>query len=160
MSAIAPLMFLALGISGCARDPSASVAPVYPVPPEILAAPSQIAIGSTTLRLATYLWRDFMPGPTATQPLLARLRLQADGGSAIPPGTQIDKAWLVLDNEAWISVPQQEIPPQDASMLDVMSRGGPEWPVGAMVSVVVQIHDAANNSYLLRAEPQAIVRVE
>jgi hypothetical protein len=152
-----PLLVVALGISGCDRNP---IAPVIPVPPDVLAAPSQIAVGNTTLRLETYLWRNFQPGPSTETPLLAQLRIQADGGSAIPSGLHVEKAWLVLDNQAWLSTPQQEGPPPNASTLEVMSRGGPAWPVGALVTVVAQVRDGGNLSYLLRAAPQLIARVE
>lgn len=154
--ALVPLLVFVLGTAGCGRD-SIAPAAVVPVPPEILAAPTQIAIGSTTLRLTTYLWRDFQPGASTDATLLARLQLQADAGSAIPSGLKVDKAWVVLDSQAWVTAPRQEGPLPNTSTLVVISRGGPAWGVGALVTVVAQVRDGGNNSYLLRAAPQKIV---
>jgi len=155
--AIVPLIFLTLIATGCGRNPSA---PIVQAPPEIIIAPNEIVVGGTTLRLQTYLWRDFQPGSSPDTRLLAQLRIQAGAGNLIPPGLTIEKAWLVLDDEAWVSTPRQEAPPSSASSLEYMSRGGPEWSVGALVTAVVQVRDASNNSYLLRAATQAIGRVE
>ncbi len=156
-SVILPSILLGLVIAACSRSPSALVAPV---PPEILAAPNEIVVGSTTLRLTTYLWRDFQPSTSPDTRLLAQLRIQTGAGSVIPPGLEVEKAWLVLDNESWLSTPRQEGPPSSASSLEYMSRAGPEWPIGALVKAVIQVRDASNNSYLLSAAPQAIARVE
>ncbi|HMJ18314.1 MAG TPA: hypothetical protein VK478_07980 [Gemmatimonadaceae bacterium] len=156
-SAIVPLLFLTLLVTGCGRNPSA---PIVQAPPEIIVAPNEIVVGGTTLRLQTYLWRNFQPGSSPDTRLLAQLRIQAGTGNPIPPGLVVEKAWLVLDDEAWVSTPQQEAPPSSASNMEYMSRGGPEWAVGALITATVQVRDASNNSYLLRAAPQAIGRVE
>jgi hypothetical protein len=156
-SAIVPLVFLTLLFTGCGRNPSA---PIVQVPPEIANAPNEIVVGGTTLRLETYLWRDFQPSTSPDTRLLAQLRIQAGTGNLIPPGLAVEKAWLILDHEAWVSTPRQEGPPSSESNLEYMSRGGPSWSVGALITAVVQVRDASNNSYLLRAAPQAIGRVE
>ena len=156
-SAIIPLAFLALLIAGCGRNPSA---PIVQIPPEIVNAPNEIVVGSTTLRLEPYLWRNFQPSTSPDTRLLAQLRIQAGTGNLIPPGLTVEKAWLVLDDEAWVSTPRQEGPPSSESSLEYMSRGGPSWSVGALVTAVVQLRDGGNNSYLLRAAPQTIGRVE
>ena len=156
-SAIVPLIFLTLLVTACARNPSA---PIGQVPPEILNAPSEIVVGGTTLRLQPYLWRNFQPSTSADTRLLAQLRIQAGTGNLIPAGLVVEKAWLILDDDAWVSTPRQEGPPSNESNLEYMSRGGPTWSVGALITAVVQVRDSSNNSYLLRAAPQAIGRVE
>jgi hypothetical protein len=163
-SAIVPLMFLALLVTGCGENPSA---PIIEGPPEIVKAPSEIVnapndivVGGTTLRLESYLWRDFQPGTSPDTRLLAQLRIRAEAGSVIPSGVVIEKAWLIMNDEAWVSTPRQEGPPSSESSVEYMSRSGPLWSVGAQVTAVVQVRDAANNSYLLRAAPKEIKRVE
>jgi hypothetical protein len=156
-SPIVSLLFVALVIAGCGRNPSA---PIVQVPPEVVNAPTEIVVGGNTLRLETYLWRNFQPGTSMDTRLLAQLRLRAGAGSLIPSGLAVEKAWLFLDDEAWLSTPRQESPPSSESSVEYMSRGGPSWSVGALISAVVQVRDASNNSHLLRAAPQAINRVE
>ena len=156
-SAIVPLVFLTLLLTGCGRHPSA---PIVRVPPEIVNAPSEIVVGSTTLRLETYLWRNFQPSESPDTRLLAQLRIRAGTGSVIPPGLALEKAWLILNNEAWVSTPRQEGPPSSENNLEYMSRGGPSWSVGTLITAVVQVRDASNKAYLLRAAPQAINRAD
>lgn len=156
-STLVPLIFLTLLVTGCGRNPSA---PIVQVPPEIVGAPNEVVVAGTALRLETYLWRNFQPGTSPDTRLLAQLRIRAGTGSLIPPGLTVEKAWLVLDDEAWVSTPQQEAPPSSESSVEYMSRGGPSWSVGAQVTAVVQVRDAADKAYLLRAAPQAIARVE
>lgn len=156
-SAFVPLVFLTLLVAGCSRNPSA---PIVEVPPEIVNAPHEIVVGGTALQLGTYLWRDFQPSTSPDTRLLAQLRIQAGTGNPIPPGLSVEKAWLILDDKAWVSTPRQEGPPSSESNLEYMSRGGPAWSVGALVTAVVQVRDASNNVYFLRAAPQPIGRVE
>jgi hypothetical protein len=156
-SAIVPFIFFILLITSCARNPSA---PIVQAPPEIVNAPSEIVVGGTMLRLQPYLWRNFQPSSSPDTRLLAQLRIQAGTGNLIPPGLVVEKAWLILDDEAWVSTPRQEGPPSSETDLEYMSRGGPFWSVGALVTAVVQVRDASNNSYLLRAAPQTIARAD
>jgi len=156
-SMILPLLFLGLAAVACSRSPSA---PVVPVPSELLAAPNEIVVGSSVLRLTTYLWRDFQPSTSPDTRLLAQLQIRAAAGQAVPSTLVVGKAWLILANEAWLSTPRQEGPPSGAGSVEYMSRGGPEWPIGALVTAVIHLRDASNNSYLLRAPPQAILRTD
>lgn len=156
-SAIAPLIFLTMLVIGCGRNPAA---PIVQVPPEVVNAPNEIVVGGTALRLETYLWRNFQPGTSLDTRLLAQLRIRTGTGNLIPAGLTVEKAWLFLDDEAWVSTPRQEGLPSSESSLEYMSRAGPSWSVGALVTAVVLVRDAGNNSYLLRAAPQPIGRVE
>ena len=154
-SLIARLVFLGL-VAGC----SASTAPIVQVPQEVADAPNEIVVGNATLRLNVFPWRDFQPGvgPTDTR-LMAQFQIEVTGGS-LPSGLRVERGWLVRENEAWISVPQQEGTASSATRVEYMSRGGPTWPVGTLVTGVLQLRDAANNSYLLRSSAQAIVRTD
>ena len=156
-SRIFPSLLLGLAAVACSRNPSA---PVVPVPSEILAAPTEIVVGSSALRLTTYFWRDFQPGSSTDTRLLAQLQIRAAAGEALPSALVVEKAWLILADQAWLSTPRQEGPPSGAGSVAYMLRGGPEWPVGALVTAVIQLRDAGNNSYFLRASPQAIQRTD
>ena len=121
-SVIAAVVVLASLAGGCVGNSSA---PIVQVPPDILSAPTEIAVGTTTLRLGTYLWRNFQPSTEPDTRLLALFRIQSANGNAVPAELQIERAWIVLNDAAWVSIPRQEMPAYTPSMVEYMSRGGP-----------------------------------
>ena len=143
-------------LAGCRAAPSE---PIGQVPPEVLNAPNEIVVGNTTVRLDISPWRDFQPGTSPDTRLMTLFQITAGTGS-LPPGLRPEKAWLVRDSEAWSSVPRQEMPPSSASKADYVSRSGPTWPVGTLVTGILQLRDAVNNSYLLRSPVQPIGRAD
>jgi len=151
-SRIFPSLLLGLAAVACSRNPSA---PVVPVPSEILAAPTEIVVGRSSLRLTTYFWRDFQPGSSVDTRLLAQLQIRAAAGEAVPPALVVERAWLIMADQAWVTTPRL-----GAGSVVYMLRGGPEWPVGALVTAVIQVRDSSNGTYLLRASPQAIHRTD
>ena len=152
---IARLAFLGL-LAGCSAG---STAPIVQVPPEIVNAPDEVVVGNATLRLNVYPWRDFQPGSSSDTRLMTQFQIAVGTGS-LPSGLRVEKAWLIRESEAWITVPRQEAPQSSATRVDYMARGGPTWPVGTLVTGVVQLRDAADNSYLLRSSAQAIARTD
>jgi hypothetical protein len=149
--------FVLIGLlAGCSAG---ATAPIGNVPPEIVAAPNEVVVGNATLTLAVYPWRDFMPSSSPDTRLMAQFQIAVVAGT-LPSGIRIEKAWLVRDNEAWTTIPRQESSPSSASRVEYMSRGGPTWTVGSVVTGIVQLRDAAHNSYLLRSSPHAIVRAD
>ena len=152
---ITRLVFLAV-LAGCSAAPTA---PIGQVPPEVVSAPKETVVGNATLRLSVFPWRDFQPSSSPDTRLMTQFQIAIVTGS-LPPGVRAEKAWLVRENEAWVSVPHQEAPPSSASKIEYMSRGGPTWPVGTLVTGVLQLRDSANNSYLLRSSAQAIGRAD
>ena len=152
---ITRLVFLGL-LAGCSTVPTA---PIGQVPPEIVDAPNEIVVGNATLRLNVYPWRDFQPSTSPDTRLMTQFQIAVATGN-LPSELRAEKAWLVRENEAWITIPRQEAPPSSATRVEYMSRGGPTWPVGTLVIGVLQLRDAANNSYLLRSSAQAIARTD
>jgi hypothetical protein len=154
-----PLLVCLLSVTvlvGCSAVPSA---PIAQVPPEVVTAPNEIVVGNATLRLDIYPYRNFQPGISPDTRLIVGFQIGAGAGS-IPTGLRAEKAWIVRENEGWISTPRQEQPPFNASQVEYVSRAGPEWPVGAVVTGVLQLRDASNHSYLLRSTPRAIGRAD
>jgi hypothetical protein len=153
------LLVCALTIAACHRDPTA---PVVPVPPEILVAPTQLSIGAATLRVSPQLWRNFQPSLEGEPepPLIARVLVRADDPNTFPSDLRIERAWLVFGRRAWVVEPSLYGPALMPPALEMMARGGPAWPIGAAVTVVVELRDISERSYLLRANPEPIGRVE
>lgn len=144
-------------LGACSAGPSA---PIQPTPPELANAPTEIVIANSTLRLTSFLYRNFQPGPAMDTRIIAPLRIESGPGQVVPAGVRVQTAWIILGDEAWISTPRQERPPPSPDTVEYVSRGGPEWPIGALLTAVVEIRDANNVSYLLRGHPQRLVRVE
>src|SRR4051812_26206797 len=107
---IARLVFVGL-LAACSGTPTA---PIGPIPPEIVDAPSEIVVGNATLRLTVYPWRNFQPSTSPDTRLMTQFQITVSTGS-LPPGLRADKAWLVRENEAWITFPRQEAPSSSAS---------------------------------------------
>jgi hypothetical protein len=142
-------------IAGCSGAPSA---PIGRVAPEILNAPNEIVVGDATVRLSIIPWRNFQPSSSPDTRLITIFQITVASG-ALPSGLRVEKSWLVRENEAWVSVPRQEQPPTGASA-EYIARAGPVWPVGTVVTGIVQLRDAASNSYLLRSAALAIQRAD
>ena len=144
--------------AACSKYPSA---PVIPADTDLLAAPDEILVENNALRLTSYPWRDFMPGVGETDTRLrAVLRIQAAQGKVVPSGLIVEQAWVIYDGDAWVWTPTGERAEPNGSALEISAGGGPTWPIGALVTAVVRARDARNNSYLLRAAPQAINRTD
>jgi hypothetical protein len=149
---------VSLALSACAV-PAGSVE--EPSQAQLKSAPEAVEVGGHTLRLETYLWRDFMPiSPPDGRPLSAVLRVLAADGRPLPPDLRADRLWVLKGGEVWttaLGAPR----PEDASRPDrreYVARGGPKWMPGERVDVVVRLQDGTGAMHLLRAVDQRIER--
>ncbi|HZC68726.1 MAG TPA: hypothetical protein VE201_08925 [Nitrospirales bacterium] len=145
-------------LAGC-KEGTAPV--IAPVPSEILSAPEEIVVRGVTVRLDTYLWRDFQPvSPPDGKPLIAVLRLKSTDGKAIPSGLRVGSVWVVNGDSAWMAEARQEHPPADSAEIEFVAREGPKWGPGITVDVVIRVRDATGDPRLLRATAQPIYRTD
>lgn len=151
------LLLLISVLGACTANPSA---PIGQVPPEVANAPTEIAVRNVTITLDVGLWRNFMPGSNVDTRLMTLFGVTSASGSAVPPDLRADKAWLVRGNESWVSTPRQEQPPPSPNRVEYMSRQGPMWPVGDLVTGVLRLRDAQGHTFYIRSSPIAIGRVE
>ena len=148
-------------VAGCGGDALLAPPALIPVSPQLRSAPVQLVFGATTVRLDTYLWRDFQPvTPPDGKPLIASLRVMSMDGTAIPPTVHADSAWIINGDLAWATAVVQEQPGSDASSFEVVARQGPQWGPGIAVDVVVQLRDASGQAFLLLASGQLIHRTD
>lgn len=89
--------------------------------------------------------------------LLVRIKVVAAKAKAIPQELVADTVWLIKGKDIWQSS-LKEVPSR-TPIFDAMVRGGPPWPTGIKVDVVVRLRDKDGKSYLLRAPDQLINRV-
>ena len=148
-------------VAGCGGDTVLAPPTLVPVSPELRSAPAQLVLGGTTVRLDSYLWRDFQPAtPPDGKPLIASLRVVSVDGTAIPATVDADSAWIISGDLAWATAVVQEQPRSDASSFDIVARQGPKWGPGIDVDVVVQLRDATGQAFLLLASGQLIHRTD
>lgn len=144
---------VALVLVAACSDPTAVSIPAIPDD-----AATEVTFGSRRLILEAYLWRDFMPGPDMdARGLNAMVRARAvDQGPQLPAGLRIDFVWFRNGDAVWALVPQPDSTSSLPAVVGSMSRGGPEWEVGALVDVVARLRDAEGREYFLRADDQRI----
>jgi len=145
-------------LAGC-KD---GIAPVIePAPPQVLNAPAEVVVGGVTVRLETYLWRDFEPfSPADGKPLIAVLRIKSRDGTAIPSTLSVDSVWVVNGETAWVAKATQEYPPADSSYIEFVARDGPKWGPGVTVDVVLRLRESTGDPLFLRATAQPIHRTD
>ena len=148
-----------LVLDGCGGS-----SPTAPTPgaTELAAAPTAVTVAGKSLKLETFLWRDFMPvAPPDGQPLLASLQVRTADGSDVPATVRADMVWVLNGSETWSVVPREEKSRSNtAPYYEVMARDGPKWGPGITVDVVVRLRDAEERAFLLRAPGQMIHRTD
>ncbi|HEX6629973.1 MAG TPA: hypothetical protein VF048_02735 [Gemmatimonadaceae bacterium] len=119
--------------------------------------PLQVSFGGQKLFLESYLWRDFMPvAPKEGRPLAAVLRLRARG-EPVSRAVAVDSAWIIWGDRVWATAPKADA--QSGGDMELLARGGPHWPPGTEVEVVVRLRE--RNAYaFLRAAKQRIRRTD
>ena len=159
-SAIAAAMLLGLQLVSCSNGEEV-VGPGPGATPETLgAAPETVSVAGVALRLRTYIWRDFMPGPGAERdgsPMMAAFQVMTVDGTPVPPTLRANVGWIVWGDRVWEG-PVAEERPREAggSKLEVMMRGGPKWGPGIYVDAVVRIVDGEGIAHLLAARHQEV----
>ena len=122
---------------------------------DLLAAPTSVAVGSTTYTLSTALWRDFMPiSPPGGKPMNAVFRVHSSDSSAVP--LTVEAAWLVNDDKLWAISTLRESESAPAGVLEVSATGGPKWGIDKRVEAIVRLRDPGGDTRLLRVPDQAI----
>ena len=133
-------------------------------PQQLKSAEDTLLIENTKLALDMYLWRDFMPqSPPDGKPLRAAINVIPLGNPFIPDGLEVDKFWILKDEEVWsgpLKSVREDLPAQNRVKLEKMAQGGPKWGPDISVTVVVQIVDGKGNRYLLKASDQKIHRTD
>jgi hypothetical protein len=112
-------------------------------------APGAISISGAALRVSVSLGRDFMPiSPPDGKPLTARVQISATATAGLAP-SPADRIAVIHDRQAWIAPLIEETPWDDSSRV-VIARNGPKWGPSITVDVVLELHDAEGQAYLIR----------
>lgn len=157
MRAYLPLLAI-MGILGC----SLPVEPVLVVPPAALAtAPTEVLLAGVTVRLRPTVWRDFQPGGDRTDTrLLGALRIESLDASPLPDGMVVKTVWFVRGTDAWRTEPKREYAGPPENQMEFMARGGPRWPVGETVDILLDLRAPSGAPVFLAARGIAILRTD
>ena len=129
---------IALGLVACGGSPAGT----EPVPADVSAAPLQATVSGTPVTVTAYAWRNMMPGDGSLDRRLAvSLTLHPVNGTRWPANTSVQRAWVIRNDQAWVAS-EFETQNTGGNDLQVVTRGGPLWPVGDAVEVVVELRDA------------------
>jgi hypothetical protein len=133
-----------------------------PPSPELRDAPEEVTVDGLSVRLETYLWRDFQPvAPPDGQPLIAVLRVMTTDGTPVPPTLHADQAWVIADGVSWAaSVREEQGRVAGSPSFEVVARDGPKWGPGIAVDVVIRLRASSGAPVLLSARGQSIHRTE
>jgi hypothetical protein len=139
-----------------------SEALLAPAPPEFRDTPEQVTFDGLSVRLETYLWRDFQPiAPPDGQPLIAVLRITTTDGTPVPASLHADRAWVIADGVAWAaSVQEERGRVAGSAFFEVVARDGPKWGPGIAVDVVIRLRTSSGAPVFLGARGQPIHRTD
>jgi len=123
---------------------------------QVLSIPDSIYIDEQAIRFDIYLWRDFMPGPGLKETdLKIVVRIFMKNAGYLPVGLDADSVWVIYQDELWreelhTSTEQKLKTPRKT--LEKMANGGPKWPPGAEVSIILRLIDHEGNTFKIKKE--------
>lgn len=127
--------------------------------PEANHIPEILTISDYTLRLETFLYRDFMPGDVSDS-LIAVITVVEVDSLLLPDSLDVIGLSVIKGKEIWHSGFTDEVfIPRPSSMIRKIARGGPRWQTGIFVDVVVDIRFGKEKSFRLKARKQKIYAV-
>jgi hypothetical protein len=147
-----------IGLLACALP---SEPTLVATPAELATAPTEVFLAGVTVRLKPTVWRDFQPGGDRSDTrLLGSLRLESSDASPLPDGIVVQSVWFVRGTEAWRTAAKREYVGPPANQMEFMARGGPRWPVGETVDVLLHLRAPSGALVFLAARRIAILRTD
>ena len=122
------------------------------------AAPASVKVGTVTIVMTPYLWRDFEPPvPPGGRPLTAIISVATSDTAVFPP-VELEAAWIVNGGQVWHPVLEYDplVDPYPNTILK-FGRNGPTWAPGTLVDVIVRVRDTSGHAYLIRRADQPIM---
>ncbi len=146
-------MVVGVALLGCNRSEGGERGAAQP---EQMTAQKLRAVGTTAsldlpLQAAVYVWRASLPGDTRgkTVPLLM-VSVQLRGGVVPPKALACDGIYLVFGETVFEAPPAEQHAGDGPGAVECILRGGPEWPVGALLQVIVSVRADAQRTLIRR----------
>lgn len=144
---------LCASAAGCTRSGTGekSAAPLEPMTAaELRAIPTDVAL-DLPLQASVYAWRDFLPSPGgAGQAHDLMVSVQVRGGVVPPKTLTCDGMYLASGDSVFRAPPSEQRAGDGPGAVECILRGGPEWPVGATVQVVIRVSAGAQHAFIRR----------
>lgn len=140
------------GCGGTGATPSTVAGPVPAMTASALRAVPLTAALDLPIQASVYAWRDFMPtvGDSArTHDLM--LSVQVRGGVVPPKALECHAIYIVMADSVFAARPAEQRAGDGPGAVECMLRGGPEWPVGTEIQVVISV-GAGTQRALIRRE--------
>jgi hypothetical protein len=147
------VLLLVLVLEGC--GPGGERPPAV-VPLPVMSAASLRAVPVTAsldlpVQASVYAWRDFMPAVTdSARPHDLRVSVQVRGGVVPPKTLGCAGIYLVHGDSVVASPPAEQRPGDGPGAVECLLRGGPEWPVGAELHVIISVTAGAQRALIRR----------
>ncbi len=140
----------------CAAAPLAAVDG-----PDPGAVPPELRLDGFVLSMHAFVWRDFMPiSPPDGRPLSAVLEIQVAGLPRYPAYLVADRVWIIQGRDVWSTQEIKEQPVETADRLRLFVAGGPRWPAGSPVTVILRLVDQRSGEEALLRTEQIIQRTD
>lgn len=138
---------------GCTRSGTGETV-ARPIVPMTAAALRAIPIEASLdlpVQASVYAWRDFTPsvGDSVTMHDLM-VSVQVRGGVVPPKTLACDGIYLVSGDSVFAARPADQRPGDGPGAVECILRGGPAWPVGAAVQVVISVSAGAQRTFIRR----------
>jgi hypothetical protein len=130
--------------------------PAAAAPLPVLSAASLRAVPVTAaldlpVQASVYAWRDFMPVvPDSVRAHDLRVSVQVRGGVVPPKALGCAGIYLVHGDSVVASSLTEQRPGDGPGAVECLLRGGPEWPVGAALHVIISVSAGAQRALIRR----------
>jgi hypothetical protein len=147
-------------LSSCGKSGSSGNVPTRTVETLRVSALS-VRVDDATIDVSAEAWRSFQPiAGKNKSPLIAQVRVRSTG-APLPSSLSAEGIYLIHGGEVFAAEPREEEKrPSEARFAEFTVRGGPMWPVGDSIDVVVALKSSSATTYLLRAPKTVITRVD
>ena len=138
---------------GCSRSGTgeAVVRPLTTMTPAALRAVATDASLDLPVQASVYAWRDLIPSVgDSTQVRDLMVSVQVRGGVVPPKTLACDGLYLVSGDSVFSAPPAEQRPGDGPGAVECILRGGPAWPVGATVQVVISVSAGAQRTFIRR----------
>jgi hypothetical protein len=104
------------------------------------------------VQASVYAWRDFLPAPDAPKRVHdLNVSVQIRGGVVPPKVLTCDGMYIVAGDSVFMARTADQRAGDGPGAVECLLRGGPEWPVGAALQVIIGV-SAGTQRTLIRRE--------
>jgi len=123
---------------------------------ELPSAPASAEVAGVEVRLSASVWMNLMPGPPNPSggPLVVTFRLDPTPAGTFPPGTAVERVWVIGGDHVWNTTPDEVS--GDAGGVRAVARGGPEMAQGLPADVAVRLRAPSGKAVDLRVRVPAV----